>query len=63
MTCRRINSSPSNFKFEYFGKFKTEFDNILGYESEAQVSLNDEQNLTKNLTQKYRATIPLIQAV
>jgi hypothetical protein len=36
-TCRYINSGQSNFKFEYFGKFETEFKKILEYESGAQV--------------------------
>ncbi len=30
-------SGQSNFKFEYLGEFVTEFKNILGYESGAQV--------------------------
>ncbi len=36
-TCRYINSGQSNFKYEYLGEFKTEFKNILGHESGAQV--------------------------
>jgi hypothetical protein len=43
-TCRYINSSQSNFKFEYLGEFKTEFENILGHESGAQVGLIHEKN-------------------
>jgi hypothetical protein len=30
-------SGQSNFEFEYLGEFVTEFKNILGYESGAQV--------------------------
>jgi hypothetical protein len=37
MTCRYINSGQSNFKFEYLSEFQTEFKNILGHESGAQV--------------------------
>jgi hypothetical protein len=36
-TCRYINSGQSNFEFEYLGEFETEFENILGYKSGAQV--------------------------
>jgi hypothetical protein len=36
-TCRYINSGQSNFDYEYLGKFETEFKNILGHESGAQV--------------------------
>jgi hypothetical protein len=36
-TCWYINSGQSNFKFEYLREFKTEFKNILGHESGAQV--------------------------
>jgi hypothetical protein len=41
---RSINSSQSNFKFEYFDKFKTELVNISGYLPGAQVDLNDGKN-------------------
>jgi hypothetical protein len=34
----------SNFEFEYLGEFITEFENILGYESGAQMGLIDEKN-------------------
>jgi hypothetical protein len=37
MTCRYINDGQSNFEFEYLSEFKTEFVNILGYESGAKV--------------------------
>jgi hypothetical protein len=40
-TCRYINSGQSNFEYEYLGEFKTEFKNILGHESGAQVCLFD----------------------
>jgi hypothetical protein len=36
-TCCYINSGQSNFEFEYLGEFETEFENILGYKSGAQV--------------------------
>jgi hypothetical protein len=36
-TCRYINSGQSNFEYEYLGEFETEFKNILGHESGAQV--------------------------
>ncbi len=36
-TCRYINSGQSNFEYEYIGEFETEFKNILGHESGAQV--------------------------
>ncbi len=36
-TCRYINRSQSNFKFEYIGEFDTEFKTFLEYESGAQV--------------------------
>ncbi len=39
-----LHSGQSNFKFEYLGEFMTEFENILGYESEAQMGLIDEKN-------------------
>jgi hypothetical protein len=32
------------FEFEYLSEFITEFENILGYESEAQKGLIDEKN-------------------
>jgi hypothetical protein len=32
-----FNSGQSNFEYEYLGKFETEFKNILGHESGAQV--------------------------
>jgi hypothetical protein len=37
-----IYSGQSNFEYEYFGEFETEFENILGYESGAQVDSIDE---------------------
>jgi hypothetical protein len=40
-TCRYINSSKSNFEFEYIGEFKTEFLKFLEYESGAQVGSNN----------------------
>jgi hypothetical protein len=43
-TCRYINSGQSNFKFEYLGEFETEFENILGHESGAQVGSIYEKN-------------------
>jgi hypothetical protein len=51
MTTRRyINSGQSNFKFKYLGEFKTEFENILGYESGAQVgSIHEKKPDAKNL--------------
>jgi hypothetical protein len=39
-----LYSGQSNFEFEYLGKFVTEYENILGYESEAQMGLIDEKN-------------------
>jgi hypothetical protein len=36
-TCRYINGGQSNFEFEYLGEFETEFENVLGYKSGAQV--------------------------
>jgi hypothetical protein len=54
-TCRYINSGQSNFKFEYLGEIKTEFENILGHESGGQVVLIHE----KTRGQKSRATVPL----
>jgi hypothetical protein len=53
-TCRFINSGQSNFKFEYFGEFETEFKTILEYESGAQVVLIGR----KSRGQKSRATVP-----
>jgi hypothetical protein len=38
-----LHSGQSNFKFEYLGEFVTEFENILGYESGAQMGLIDEK--------------------
>ncbi len=55
MTCRYINSGQSNFEFEYLGKFETEFENILGYKSGAQVCSFD----GKKQRAKTRATVPL----
>jgi hypothetical protein len=58
-TCRYINSGQSNLKFEYLGEFETEFDNILGHESGAQVgSIHG-----KTRGQKSRATVPLMPPV
>jgi hypothetical protein len=37
-------SSQSNFEFEYLGEFITDLENILGYESRAQMGLIDEKN-------------------
>jgi hypothetical protein len=59
ITCRYINSGQSNFKFEYLGEFDTEFKNILGHESGAQVGSIPE----KTRGQKSRATVPLIESV
>ncbi len=39
-----VDSGQSNFKFEYLGEFETEFENILGHESEGQVVLIREKN-------------------
>ncbi len=39
-----LYSGQSNFEFEYLGEFVTEFENILGYESEAQMGLIDKKN-------------------
>jgi hypothetical protein len=39
-----LYSSQSNFEFECLGEFVTEFENILGYESGAQMGLIDEKN-------------------
>ncbi len=36
-TCRYINSGLSNFEYEYLGEFETEFKNILGHESRAEL--------------------------
>ncbi len=36
-TCRYINSGQSNFEYEYLPEFETEFKNVLGHESGAQV--------------------------
>jgi hypothetical protein len=44
MTCRYINSGQSNFKSEYLGEFETEFENILGHESGAQMGSIHENN-------------------
>jgi hypothetical protein len=57
MTCHYINSSQSNFKFEYLGEFGTEIENILGHESGAQVGSIHE----KIRGQKSHATVPLSQ--
>jgi hypothetical protein len=35
--CRYINSSQSNFEFEYISELETEFKTIIEYESGAQV--------------------------
>jgi hypothetical protein len=43
-TCRCINSGQSNLKFEYLVEFETEFENILGHESGAQVGSIREKN-------------------
>ncbi len=45
----------SNFKFEYLGEFVTVFENILEYESGAQVCSFEE----KSGGRKSRATVPL----
>jgi hypothetical protein len=55
-TCSYINSGQSNLKFEYLGEFETEFENILGHESGAQVGSIHEK---KTRGQKSRATVPL----
>jgi hypothetical protein len=39
-----VYSGQSNFEFKNLGEFVTEFENILGYESEAQIGLIDEKN-------------------
>ncbi len=44
MTFRNINSGQPNFELEYLGKFETEFENILGYGSQAQLGLTDGKN-------------------
>jgi hypothetical protein len=45
-----LYSGQSNFKFEYLSKFVNEFENILGYESEAQMGLIDEKNQWSNIS-------------
>jgi hypothetical protein len=50
-----LYGGQSNFEFEYLGEFVTEFENILGYESEAQKGLIDK----KIRGRKSRATVPL----
>jgi hypothetical protein len=47
--CRYINIGQSNFKFEYLGEFETEFENILGHESGAQVGSIHKKTEVKNL--------------
>jgi hypothetical protein len=39
-----IYISQSNFEYKYFGKFKTEFENILGHESGDHEGSIDEKN-------------------
>ncbi len=39
-----LYSGQSYFEFEYLVEFETEFENILGYESGAQMGLIDEKN-------------------
>ncbi len=52
-----MNRGQSNFEFEYFGEFETEFKTILEYESGARwVRL-----VEKSRGQKSRATVPLKQ--
>ncbi len=47
-TCRYINSGQSNFEYEYLSEFETEFKNILGHESGAQVcSFDGEKQRSK----------------
>ncbi len=46
MTGRYVNSDQSNFEFEYFGESNPKLENMLKYESEAQVGLFDEKNYT-----------------
>jgi hypothetical protein len=53
--CTVLYSGESNFKFGYVGKSKTEFENVLGYESGAQVGSIDE----KTRGRKSCATVPL----
>ncbi len=55
-TCLYINSGQSNFEFEYFGEFETEFKTILEYESGAQVGSIGR----KSRGQKSRANVPLV---
>jgi hypothetical protein len=43
-TFRYIKSGQSNFEFEYLGEFGTEFENILVYETGAQVGSIYEKN-------------------
>ncbi len=43
-TCRYINSGQSNLKLEYLDEYETEFENILGHESGAQVGSIHEKN-------------------
>jgi hypothetical protein len=43
-TCPCKYNGLSNFKLEYLIEFATEFDNILGYESRAQVGSLDEKS-------------------
>ncbi len=50
MTCRCINSGQSNFEFEYIGKFETEFNKFLEYESGAQVDLIDRKKLRAKIS-------------
>jgi hypothetical protein len=56
-TCRYINSGQSNFEYEYLGEYETEFKNILGHESGAQVQYV--RLMEKSRGQKSRATVPL----
>jgi hypothetical protein len=49
MICHYINSDQSNFEFEHLDKFKTKFENILGFESVVQVGLIDRKAEVKNL--------------
>ncbi len=49
-TCRYINSGQSNFKYEYLGEFETEFKNILGHDSGAQVCSFDGKKLRSKIS-------------
>ncbi len=54
-TCRFKYNGQFNFKFEYLGEIETEFENVLVYESGAQVGSIDENTQSW----KSRATVTL----